>query len=101
MDAWAQQGHLRRTICFEQQPGESLQKYATNFLEQVRVLEETFGPFVPTKDLVAMVKLTREVGEGEDVVEETYTEKVLADDDEIKVARDRFLLRVRFSCRSG
>ena len=70
---------MRRTVRFEQQPGESLQKYATNFLEQVRVLEEMFEPFVPTMDLVTTVELTREVGEGEDVEEETYTEKVLAD----------------------
>ena len=88
---WSQQAHLRRTIRFEQQLGESLQKFATNFLEQVRVLEELFGPFVPTKDLITTVELTREVGEGEEVEEETYTEKVLADDDEIKIARDRFL----------
>ena len=46
---WIQQAQLRRTIRFEQQPGESLQKFAANFLEQVRVfLEESFGPFVPT-----------------------------------------------------
>ena len=50
-----------------------------------------FGPFVPTRDLVTTVELTREVGEGKNIEEETYTEKVLADEDEIKVARDRFL----------
>ena len=55
------------------------------------MLEELFGPFVPTKDLITTVELTREVGEGKEVEEETYTEKVLADDDEIKVARERFL----------
>ena len=54
-------------------------------------MKELFGPFVPTKDLVTTVELTREVGEGNEVEEETYIEKVLADDDEIKVARDRFL----------
>ena len=88
---WTQQAHLRRTIHFEQQPGESLQKFVANFLEQVRALEESFGPFVPTKDLVTMVELTREIGEGKDLVEETYTEKVIADDEEIKAARDKFL----------
>ena len=36
---WTQQAQLRRTIRFEQQPGESLQKFAANFLEQVRVFE--------------------------------------------------------------
>ena len=88
---WTQQAHLRRTIHFEQQPGESLQKFVANFLEQVRALEESFGPFVPTIDLVRTVELTREIGEGEDMVEETYKEKVLADDEEIKAARNKFL----------
>ena len=44
-------------------------------MEQVRVLEELFGPFIPIRDLVTTVELTREVGEGDDVEEETYTEK--------------------------
>ena len=70
---------MRRTIGFGQLRGESIQKYATNFLEQVRVLQELFGPFVPTIDLITKVELTREIGEGEEVVEETYTETVLAD----------------------
>ncbi len=89
--SWTQQALLRRTIGFGQLQGESLQKYATNFIEQVRVLEESFGPFVPTIDLITTVELTREIGEGEDVVEETYTEMVLADEGEIKLARNKFL----------
>ena len=55
------------------------------------MFEETYGPFVPTKDLITTVELTREIGEGEDMVEETYTEKVLADDEEIRTARNKFL----------
>ena len=38
------------------------------------------------------MELTREVGEGKDMTEETYTEKVLADDDDIKIARNKFLV---------
>ena len=38
-----------------------------------------------------MVELTREISEGEEMVEETYTETVLADEDEIKLARNKFL----------
>ena len=72
---WSQQAHLRRTLRFEQQPGESLQEYATNFMEQVRVLEELFGPFVPTRDLVTTVEFTGEVGEGEGVEEEPTLRK--------------------------
>ena len=82
---------MRRTIGFGQLPGEMLQKFASNFLEQVRVLEESFGPLIPTIDLITTVELTREVGEGDEMVEESYTEKVLADDDEIKLARNKFL----------
>ena len=90
--SWTQeQALLRRTIGFMQLPGESIQSYAANLLEQVRVLEESFGPFVPTKDLITTVELTREVGEGENVEEETYTEMVLADEGEIKLARNKFL----------
>ena len=89
--SWTQQALLKRTIGFGQLPGESLQKYAANLLEQVRVLEESYGPFVPTIDLITTVELTREVGEGDEMIEETYTERVLADEDEIKVARNKFL----------
>ena len=55
------------------------------------MLEESFGPFVPTKDIITTVELTREVGEGEIMDEETYTETVLADEEEIKRARNNFL----------
>ena len=55
------------------------------------MLEESFGPLVPTIDLITTVELTREVGKGDEMVEESYTEKVLADGDEIKLARNNFL----------
>ena len=61
--SWTQQALLRRTIGFAQLPGETLQKYAMDFLEQVRVLEESHGPFVPTTDLITTVEFTREIGE--------------------------------------
>ena len=51
--SWTQQALLRRTIGFYQLQGESIQNYAANFLEQVRVLEESYGTFVPTSDLTA------------------------------------------------
>ena len=41
--------------------------------------------------MITTVELTREIGEGKDMIEETYTEKVLADDEEIKTARNKFL----------
>ena len=47
-------------IGFGQLPGELFQKYAANFFEQVRVLEESYGPFVPIIDLITMVELTRD-----------------------------------------
>ena len=46
---------------------------------------------MPTIDLITTVELTREIGEGKDMVEETYTERVVADDEEIKTARNKFL----------
>ena len=89
--SWTQQALLRRTIGFYQLQGESIQNYAANFLEQVRVLEESYGTFVPTSDLITTVELTREIGDGDEAVEETYTEMVLADEGEIKLARNKFL----------
>ena len=89
--SWTQQALLRRMIGFCQLQGESIQNYAANFLEQVRVLEESYGPFVQTSDLITTVELTREISKGEEMVEETYTETILADEDEIKLVRNKFL----------
>ena len=55
------------------------------------MLEESFGPFIPTIDLITTVELTREISKGEEMVEETYTETILADEDEIKLVRNKFL----------
>ena len=43
---WVQQAQLRRTITMMQQPTESLQRFATNLLEQVKIWEEISGPLV-------------------------------------------------------
>ena len=56
-----------------QQPTESIQRFATNLLEQVKIFEEISGPLVPVRDVVKRVQRTRVVGEGDDAVTETYT----------------------------
>ena len=75
----------------QQGPTESLQRFATNFLAQVKALEDTSGPLVPVKDVVRMVQRTRVVGEGDDAETETYNTVVLANEDVIKKARDQFM----------
>ena len=74
-----------------QQPTESLQRFATNFLEQVKTIEEISGPLVPVRDVIKSVQRTRLVGEGDEAVTETYTVTVLADKDVIYKARDQFV----------
>ena len=74
-----------------QQPTESLQRFATNFLEQIKTIEDISGPLVPVRDVVKRVQQTRLVGEGDDAVTETYTVAVLADEDVIYKARDQFV----------
>ena len=97
---WVRQAQLRRTVRFSQQYGESIQKYATNFLEQVKALEDIYGTLVPTKEMTKQVERSRIVGEGDDEHEETYTETILLDEAEIARARDKFVACI-FSCRSG
>ena len=84
---WVRQAQLRKSIRFSQQPGEFIQKYATNFLEQVKTLEDVHGLLVPTKEMTKQVELTHIVGEGSEEHEETYTETVLLDKDVIASAR--------------
>ena len=83
-----------------QGPTESLQRFATNLLEQVKITEEMSGPLVPIRDVIKSVQQTRVVGEGDDAVTETYTVAVLAGKDEIYKA-ERAICGVPFSCRSG
>ena len=47
---------------------ESIQRFATNLLEQVKIYEEISGPLVPVRDVVKRVQRTRVVGEGDDAV---------------------------------
>ena len=97
---WVQQAQLRRAVTMTQQPTESLQRFATNLLEQIKIWEEIGGPLVPVRDVVKRVQQTRVVGEGDDAVTETYTVAVLADEDVIYKARDQFVACL-FSRRSG
>ena len=85
---WVQQAQLRKTVTMTQMPTESLQRFATNFLEQIKTLEDISGPLVPVRDVVKSVQQTRLVGEGDDAVTETYTVAILADNDVIYKARD-------------
>ena len=86
-----QQAQLRRAVTFTQQPAESIQQFATNFLEQIKTFEDICGPLVPARDLIKRVKQTHTVGEGDKAVEETHTVPVLVDEDLIYKARDEFL----------
>ena len=88
---WIQQAQLRRTVNFSQQTTETIQQFGANFVEQVKTYEDLCGPLVPVKDLIRKVERTRTVGEGDDAVEETYTELVLADEADIQKARDEFI----------
>ena len=88
---WIQQAQLRRAVTFTQQPAESLQKFATNFLGQIKTLQDICGPLVPVRDLIKRVQKTRMVGEGDEAVEETYTVPVLADEDVMYNARNEFV----------
>ena len=88
---WIQQAQLRRAVTMTQQPAESIQRFATNFLEQIKTFEEIGGPLVPVRDVVKRVQQTRLVGEGDDAVTETYTVAVLADEEVIYKARDQFV----------
>ena len=85
---WVQQAQLRKTVTMTQGPTESLQRFATNFLAQVKAMEDVSGPLVPVKDVVRMVQRTRVVGEGDEAVTETYNTVVLANEDVIEKARD-------------
>ena len=76
---------------YSQHPGNSLQQYATNFLDQVKTFEASYGLLVPTKDMTKCKEWTRIVGEGDEEHEETYTVTVLADKDAIQHARDKFM----------
>ena len=90
-EKWIQQAQFRRAVTFSQQPTKSLQKFATNFMEQVKTLEDISGPLVPVRDVIKRVEQTRMVGEEDEAVEETYTIPVLADEDEIEKARNQFI----------
>ena len=72
-----------------QKPTESLQRFATNLLEQVKIWEEISGPLVPIRDVVKRVQQTRVADD--DAVTETYTVAVLAGKDEIYKAREQFV----------
>ena len=89
--SWIQQAQLRKTVNFAQHPGDSLQQYATNFLEQVKTLEDSHGLLVPTRDMLKDEERTRIEGEGDEEHEVTYTVTVLADMVDIKRARDKFV----------
>ncbi len=89
--SWIQQAQLRKTVNYSQNTGDSLQQYATHFLEQVKTLESSHGLLVPTKDMTKTIEQTRIVGEGDQEHEETYTVVVLADKEEIERARDKFV----------
>ena len=78
---WVQQAQLRRAVTLAQRPTETLQQFATNFLEQIKTLEDICGPLVPVRDLIKRVQQTRIVGEGDKAVEETHTVPVLADEE--------------------
>ena len=70
---WVQQAQFRRALTMGQETTETLQQFATNFLEQVKAFEDVCGPLVPVRDVIKRVEQTRIVGEGDDAVEETYT----------------------------
>ena len=46
---------------------------------------------MPVRDLIKKVQCTHMVGEGDEAVEETYTENVLADKEAIYKARNEFV----------
>ena len=86
-----QQAQLRKTVSFIQKEGESIQKFAVNFVEQVKAFKEMFGPLLPTKEMYKVVETTRVIQDGEEECSETYAETVLASEDEIHTARDKFV----------
>ena len=88
---WTQQAQLRKTVRFSQAPGETIQQFATNFVEQVKTFEEMYGLLVPTKDMIQVEERTRIVGEGDEEHEENYNVTVLADRDVILEARNKFV----------
>ena len=89
--AWTQQAQLRKTVRYSQHPGNNLQQYVTNFLDQVKMFEEFYGSLEPTKDMTKCEEQTRIVGEGVEEHEETYTVTVLADKNAIQPAMDKFV----------
>ena len=89
--SWTQQAQLRKTVGSMQKDGESIQKFSVNFIEQVKAFEEQFGPLLPTKEMYKVVEMTRVVHDGEEECSETYAETVLASEDEIQIARDKFV----------
>ena len=82
---------MSRAVNFSQQPTETIQQFATNFLEHIKTFEDICGPLVPVRDLIQKVQQTRIVGEGDEAVEETYTENVPADEATICKAREEFI----------
>ena len=90
---WIQQAQPRRAVNFLQQHLETLQQFgASIFMEQVKTYEDLCGPLlVSVKDLIHKVEQTLQIGEGDEAVEETYTELVLADEADIQKARDQFI----------
>ena len=48
---WIQQAQLKQAVTMTQQPTESLQRFATNFLEQIKTVEDISGPLVPIRDM--------------------------------------------------
>ena len=45
---WIQQAQLRRAVTMTQQPTESIQRFATNFLEQIKTVEAYVQAFTDT-----------------------------------------------------
>ena len=88
---WIQQAQLRRAVTMKQEANESIQRFATNFLEQIKMVEAISGPLVPIRDVIKRVQQSRMVGEGDDAVTVTDTVAVLADEDVIYKARDQFV----------
>ena len=88
---WTQQAQLRKTVSSMQKQGESIQKFSVNFMEQVKAFEDTSGPLLSTKEMYKVIEMTRVIQDGEEESSETYAETVLASENEIQIARDKFV----------
>ena len=66
---WVQQAQLQRAVTLGQEPTETLQQFATNFLEQIKTLEDICGPLVPVRDVIKRVEQTRIVGVTDRVIQ--------------------------------